>query len=155
MSADVRARRVLTYIGKRESTEGQLIGFWLDDDGVEHGYRKLATEAALGARYEVAFGEGGAVFVSGEEGPRYLDRLPVDDERVVAWSAQDRVARAQHEQARRAKSEGKAEAFEALCRPLQELYARERTTTGRTALLAAFIAQVTRPLSRPAGAGAH
>jgi hypothetical protein len=53
MSDQERCRRRLTYIGKRIATSGGLIGFWIDEDGNEYGYRKLAPEAAPGGRYDV------------------------------------------------------------------------------------------------------
>lgn len=155
MSGKDRLRRRLTYIGKRVSSSGQLLGFWVDEEGGEYGYRKLAPQSAPGSRYDVTLSDDGSVFLGGDDGPRYVDQLPVDDERVLAWSARDRVAKAAHAQAARARQDAKADAFGEACRPLQELYAGERTATGRSALLAALIEQITRPLSRPARPGAH
>jgi len=155
VSGAERIRRRLTYVGKRISSSGQLLGFWVDEDDREYGYRKLAPQSAPGSRYDVTLSDDGSVFLGGEDAPRYVDRLPADDERVLAWSASDRVAKAAHAQAARARSDAKADAFGEACRPLQELYSGERTATGRTALLAALIEQITRPVSRPAGAGAH
>lgn len=41
-----------------------------------------------------------------------------------------------------------SDALAVACRPLQQLYAGERTAVGRAVLLAALIEQITRPLSR-------
>ena len=155
MNDEDGSRRRLTYIGKRIAVSGRLMGFWVDEAGREYGYRKLAPGAAPGSRYDVTLGADGSVFLGGDDGPRYLDRLPVEDERVLVWTARDRTAKAAHAQAARARQDAKADAVAEACRPLQELYAGERTTTGRTALLAALIEQITRPLSRPERRVAH
>ena len=155
MNDEEGARRRLTYIGKRIAVSGRLMGFWVDEEGKEYGYRKLAPGVAPGSRYDVTLSADGSVFLGGDDGPRYVDRLPVEYERVLVWTARDRTAKAAHAQAARARQDSKPDAVAEECRPLQELYADERTATGSTALLAALIEQITRPLSRPEHRAAH
>ena len=94
------------------------------------------------------------MFLAGE-GPRYVDRLPLDDERVLEWTALDRAAQVAHALQTRARREATADALELACRPLQQLYAAERNTVGRSAVLASIIQHITRPLSRSTVGGAH
>ncbi|MFP5319490.1 MAG: hypothetical protein ACLGI2_14510 [Acidimicrobiia bacterium] len=155
MSDAERRRRRLTYIGKRVAASGGLMGFWIDEEGNEYGYRKLAPEAAPGSRYDVTLSADGSVFLGGEDAPCYVDRLPLEDERVLAWTARDRTARTTHAQAARARRDSKGDALAEACRLMRDLYAAERTATGRTALLATVIEQITRPLSRPERERAH
>ncbi|MFN2506241.1 MAG: hypothetical protein ABR540_18850 [Acidimicrobiales bacterium] len=155
MTGAERVQRRLTYIGKRIAASGRLVGFWVDDEGNEYGYRKSLGPAAPGTRYDVTVAPEGGIFLAGEEAPRYVDRLPLDDSRVLEWTARDRAAQVAHALQARARREAATDALELACRPLQELYAAERTAVGRSALLAALIQQISRPLSRSTAAGAH
>ena len=148
MTGQDHSRRRLTYIGKRITASGRLVGFWVDEAGTQYGYRKALGPAAPGARYDVALSADGSVLLGGDEAPRYVDRLPAEDERVLEWSAQDRIAQGMHAQAARARRDAGTDALAVACRPLQQLYAAERTAVGRAVLLAALIEQITRPLSR-------
>ena len=96
-----QSRRRLTYIGKRITASGRLVGFRVDEEGTQYGYRKALGPAAPGARYDVALSADGSVLLGGDDAPRYVDRLPAEDERVLEWSAQDRIAQGMHAQAAR------------------------------------------------------
>lgn len=148
MTGQGHARRRLTYIGKRITAFGRLVGFWVDEEGTQYGYRKALGPAAPGARYDVAFTADGSVLLGGVDAPRYVDRLPPEDERALEWSARDRAAQEMHAQAARARRDAGPRRPGVACRPLQQLYAGERTAVGRAVLLAALIEQITRPLSR-------
>lgn len=127
MTGQGHARRRLTYIGKRITASGRLVGFWVDEEGTQYGYRKALGPAAPGARYDVAFTADGSVLLGGDDAPRYVDRLPPEDERVLEWSARDRAAQGMHAQAARARRDAGPDALAVACRPLQQLYAGERS----------------------------
>lgn len=103
MTGQGHARRRLTYIGKRITASGRLVGFWVNEEGTQYGYRKALGPAAPGARYDVAFTADGSVLLGGVDAPRYVDRLPPEDERALEWSARDRAAQGMHAQAARAR----------------------------------------------------
>ena len=134
-----RVQRRLTYMGKRIAASGRLVGFWVDEEGNEYGYRTPLGPAAPGTRYDVTVAPEGGIFLAGEEAPRYVDRLPVDDGRVLEWTARERAAQVAHALQARARREAATDALELAC----------------SALLAALIQQITRPLSRSTAAGAH
>lgn len=92
MTGQNHSRRRLTYIGKRITASGRLVGFWVDEEGTQYGYRKALGPAAPGVRYDVAVSADGSVLLGGDDAPRYVDRLPPQDERVLEWSARDRIA---------------------------------------------------------------
>lgn len=90
-------------IGLRLDTRSRLSSFFLDDEGHRYGWRKPVLGPAVpGSEYEVAFDAEGAPILSGEDGPRYLGRLPVEDPRVLEWTAEQRLAELAAEQEARA-----------------------------------------------------
>ncbi len=138
-------RRRLVCIGRRLDTRNRLATFFHDDEGNRFGWRKPVLGPAVpGSQYDVAFDAGGAPIVSGEHGPRYLGRLPVDDPRVLEWTAEQRLAELAAEQEARARRDAGEDAIEAACRPLRVLYRQARRARQRSALLAVFLEEITR-----------
>ena len=99
-----QGRRRLVCIGLRLDTRNRLATFFLDEEGNRFGWRKPVLGPAVpGSQYDVAFAAEGAPIISGEHGPRYVGRLPVDDSRVLEWTAEQRLAELAAEQEARAR----------------------------------------------------
>ena len=73
-----------------------------------------------------------------------MGRLPVEDPRVLEWTAEQRLAELAAEQEARARRDAEDDAVSAACRPLKVLYRQARRARQRTALLAVFIEEITR-----------
>jgi hypothetical protein len=132
-------------IGLRLDTRNRLASFFLDEEGTRYGWRKpVLGPAGPGSQYDVAFDAEGAPILTGEDGPRYVGRLPVDDPRVLEWTAEQRLAELAAEQEARARRDTEEDAIGAACRPLRVLYRQARLARQRTALLAVFIEEITR-----------
>ena len=97
-----------------------------------------------GSQYDVAFDAEGAPILTGEHAPRYVGRLPVEDPRVLEWTAEQRLAELAAEQEARARRDAEEDAVSAACRPLKVLYRQARRARQRTALLAVFVEEITR-----------
>ncbi len=137
--------RRLVCIGLRLDTRSRLASFFLDEEGNRYGWRKPVLGPAVpGSQYDVAFDAEGAPILSGEHAPRYLGRLPVEDPRVLEWTAEQRLAELAAEQEARARRDAEEDAVSAACRPLKVLYRQARRARQRTALLAVFIEEITR-----------
>ena len=138
-------RRRLVCIGLRLDTRSRLASFFLDEEGNRYGWRKPVLGPAVpGSQYDVAFDPEGAPILSGEHAPRYVGRLPVEDPRVLEWTAEQRLAELAAEQEARARRDAEEDAVSAACRPLKVLYRQARRARQRTALLAVFIEEITR-----------
>ena len=138
-------RRVLVCIGLRLDTKNRLAVFFLDEAGTRYGWnRPVLGPAAPGSQYDVAFDAEGAPIVGGEDGPRYVGRLPVEDPRVVQWTAEERLAELTAEQEARATDDASEDALEAACAPLRAVYGQARRPRQRAALRAVFIEEITR-----------
>lgn len=139
------SRRRLVCIGLRLDTRNRLATFFLDDEGNRYGWRKPVLGPAVpGSQYDVAFGAGSSPILSGEQGPRYLGRLAVEDPNVVRWTAEQRLAELTAEQESRARRDAEADAITAACRPLRAVYRQARHGRQRSALLAVLIEEITR-----------
>ncbi|PZR80250.1 MAG: hypothetical protein DLM65_08650 [Candidatus Aeolococcus gillhamiae] len=106
--------------------------------------RRGCLPAGPGSEYDVAFDAEGTPILTGDHGPRYLGRLPVDDPQVLEWSAEQRPAELAAEQEAQARRDTENDAIEAACGPLRVLYREARRARQRTALLAVFIEEITR-----------
>ena len=139
------SRRRLVCIGLRLDTRNRLATFFLDEEANRYGWRKPVLGPAVpGSQYDVAFGVGGSPILSGEQGPRYLGRLPVEDPKVVQWTAEQRLAELAAEQEARARRDAEADAITVACRPLRAVYRQARHGRQRSALLAVLIEEITR-----------
>ena len=139
------SRRRLVCIGLRLDTRNRLATFFLGEEGNRYGWRKAVLGPAVpGSQYDVAFDAEGSPILSGEQGPRYVGRLPVEDPMVVQWTAEQRLAELAAEQEARARRHAEADAITAACRPLRAVYRQARHGRQRSALLAVFIEEITR-----------
>ncbi len=138
-------RRRLVCIGLRLDTRNHLATFFHDEEGNRFGWRKpVIGPAGPGSQYDVAFDAEGSPILSGEQGPRYVGRLPVEDPQVVQWTAEQRLAELAAEQEGRARRDAVGDAIAVACQPLRAVYLQARHGRQRSALLAVFIEEITR-----------
>lgn len=139
------SRRRLVCIGLRLDTRNRLATFFLDEEANRYGWRKPVLGPAVpGSQYDVAFDAKGTPVLSGEQGPRYYGRLPVEDPKVLQWTAEQRLAELAAEQEARARRDAEADAITVACRPLRAVYRQARHGRQRSALLAVLIEEITR-----------
>lgn len=117
-----RQRRRLVCIGLRLDTRSRLASFFLDDEGNRYLAQAGPRPRCAGVGVRVAFDAEGAPVLAGEDAPRYLGRLAVEDPRVLEWTAEQRLAELSAEQEARARRDADEDAIGSACRPLRVLY---------------------------------
>jgi hypothetical protein len=142
-------------VGKRMTRNRRLAQFWVKlDPPSGPGYRTsgpffsvgnvFVAGAGVGAVYEVSVTEDGQFYSKGSAAPVFQYRMPADDPLVVQWDAEDKAARAMHEQIRTAKkaSETPTQLDEALA-IVRNAYHGLRTHDEQAGFLAYATASIT------------
>lgn len=132
-----------TYTGQ-VLRDGKLYHRYVDEAGEAWSFKKPigGTSAAIGAVLQVFVSEK-TVRTAGDNSPRYLRRLDIDDPRLVEWTLRDRSARTEADLVRRQRDDAKQDALVEVVGPLRDEYRRLIGRTRKAALLAAIIEAVT------------
>lgn len=137
-----------TCLGDRV-IDGYLRQFWTYPRRETEAFFKkpLVPSASPGAIYDITYTvkENGqeSYYTSGPKGPKFVDRLPRTDERVIRWEIEDRAANAEITRYQKERAANAERRFEERLRPIHDAYIQARDYRERAAILAAVIEIVT------------
>ena len=130
-----------TCMGRRLMRGDKVYYAWLEPGGETYHYAKVRGRP--GRTYDASVARTDEnVTVYGE--PQYVETLPADDPRLVAWEAEERTALTRLERIRIQRNDEREHRLDELAAPLRELYRKQVGPDRRAAFLAALTELVTR-----------